>query len=190
MDAHRQGRAHRVDGGVRGSPVTAILAGRAAGTLFVFDLPPAVTLPWTPWLNRGGVVVAPVIQRWCTAPAVIPCEGLVADLIHFAPSGPNPEPITGAALLLDGERAGPVLRGAPGRRFDNRHFLNVDLLPSPEFLAHHGFGHAHFIVRGVRAEEVQGPDLSEIAADLRPYLQRLGADGLSVEVSRYARGAH
>ena len=114
-------------------------------------------------------MVVPAIQRWCTAPAVIRCEALVSQLIQLAPTRVGARRLQAAALLLDGDRAGRGAGAAPRARFDNRHLLNVDLLPPADLLIQHGFERAEFLVT------------DSVAADLQPYLERLRDGGLEVE---------
>ena len=145
------------------------------------DLPPTRTLPWTSWWRRAGITVLPAIQRWCTTPAVIPSETLVSQLVHFAPRRAGGRDLLTVALLLDGDRAGPNSGSASRRRFDNRHLLNVDLLPPPDFLMQQGLARAQFVVT------------EEVASDLRPYAERLRSGGLEVatpDLTQRARTPH
>lgn len=165
----------------------------ATPTLYVVDLPPTVTLPWTSRLNRMGFIVVPAIQRWCTTPAVLAGEGLVALLAQQGDEARLPPVTRGVAFLLDGDRAGPATRraaGAPSRRdgaprpvgapraFDNRHAQHVDSLPPPALLRASGLTRVVCVTRGSLAE------------DLAPYVTRLHEAQLQIEVVAVARAGH
>lgn len=75
-------------------------------------------------------------------------------------------------VLLDGERAGRPSSPPRPRLFDNRYAQNVDLLPAPRFLWRQGIQRAVILGSGAPAE------------DLRPYVERLLAEGVEVDTKR------
>ena len=140
--------------------------------LWLVDLPASETLPWTPQLLGMGLRVIPAINRWCTSPAALPCETLVADLVRFAPRDSS-RAGHGVVILLDGERAGDPEAAADAAVFDNRHSQNTDMLPSTDFLLSEGVGRAVLVTPA-------------IAKDLGSYLDRLTQGGVQVEVREHA----
>lgn len=154
----------------RRAPVARWLVGMATAlpaearpAIFV-DLPPAATLGATPDLADLGFHVVPVIQRWAAHPAVLDCRALVDRLVLYAALIHRPVSERGVVFLLDGDREGPDRRPdfAP-RVFDNRYTYSSDRFPPPTFL------------RARRIESLSWVGPSDIAQDLRPYLEDLGA---------------
>jgi hypothetical protein len=144
--------------------------GESDVALFI-DLPPAKTLPATARLNRSGLVVVPIIERWVAPVAVVPCDALVQDVVVFGNLAVHPSVTRGVVFLLDGDRAGP--RGQLGsrspQRLDNRYRYSIHRFPPPAFLLARRIG----LVRWLSKDG--------IAPDLLPYVDRLRAHGLSVE---------
>jgi hypothetical protein len=95
---------------------------------------------------------------------------LTADLLGLAPLVRHPAPGRGLALILDGERAGPPGRPVAPRAFDNRYALRLDRFPPAALLIERG------LRRTVWVRQEPRP-----AADLRPYVEALGAAGMRVD---------
>lgn len=135
----------------------------------LIDGPAHRILVATPELNRQGLAVVPVIQRWVEPSAVLRSERLVAGLIAGAAVARWPRPDRGVVFVLDGERAGPAARssGAP-RVFDNRYAYPVCRFPPPSFFRQHGIDSVWWLsTRGA-------------TEDLAEYREILQADGLPV----------
>jgi hypothetical protein len=75
-------------------------------TAFFVDLPPLRSVASATALNRLGLVVVPVIQRWPARPAVLSTDRLQALLVREAALQCPPVQPRGVAFLLDGERSG------------------------------------------------------------------------------------
>jgi hypothetical protein len=161
----RRSRPRRHD-----TSLVAALRGLPAGerTAVFVDLPASRTLPSADDLARLGFLVVPVIQRWATAPAVLACESLVAQLLDCAPRRRPPSAQRGVIFLLDGERAGPSTSPKP-RLFDNRYSYPICRFPPPGFLHEDGISNVVWL-----------PGLP-IAQDLLPYAQVLTEEGLMPE---------
>lgn len=134
------------------------------GLVLFLDLPLSQTLGLAPRLGREGFVVVPVIQRWCTDPAVIPSSELLSALVACARSLRRPREPQGAVFLLDGDRAGP--KRPRLTIFDNRYRYNPNAFPPAEILKRQGITTVRLISRG------------EPAQDLWAYLDALARGGL------------
>jgi hypothetical protein len=127
-------------------------------TALLVDLPAARTLPLAPALSRAGLLVVPVIHRWCATRAVLPSDELLALLQHCSREVRPPRRDRGAAFLLDGDRAGParLRRGSrPLRRFDNRYAYGPHALPPPAALRQEGIDRVMLVTRGVPAQDLE-----------------------------------
>lgn len=137
------------------------------------DEPIRLSLASTPLLNASGLIVVPVIQRWCMTPSVLPSRRLVDLLVASSVvAAPVNDPL-GIVFLLDGERNGaPPSRGSRQRRlvhraFDNRYTYSLDRFPSA----------AALMQRGITA--VRWVTGSFLADDLTRYAQELRSGGLA-----------
>ncbi|MBM2810469.1 MAG: hypothetical protein HW416_1228 [Chloroflexi bacterium] len=124
-------------------------------------------------LNDSRLIVVPVIQRWCTTPAVLSSRRLIDLLVAgSAVVAPVNDPL-GVVFLLDSERHGaPPSGGSRQRRrvhrsFDNRYAYSLDRFPPADAL----------IQRGITA--VRWVSESVVADDLVRYAQELGSGGLA-----------
>ena len=150
-----------------------VAASQETGTALVVDLPPEQSLAASGALSARGLLIVPIVQRWVSSSAVIPCSALVAALARGAAEVQLPKACRGVALLLDGERAGPperIARRRGARAFDNRYHYSPDRFPSPSFLQRQGLRRVRWIAPG-------------IAADLRSYAADLAAAGLAPELA-------
>jgi hypothetical protein len=143
------------------------------------ELPPEPVLAVAPLLVERGWYVVPVIQRWTTSPAVLPCQRLLATLVRGAGLARRPDTPIGAVLVADGERAGPP--GYPtvvaARAFDNRYEYQICRFPSMDFLRAHDVRQARWITG--RADGMVGPDVA-------PYLEEMLRAGIEVEVAAWS----
>ena len=158
----------------------ALQPGAAKRTAIFVDQAPERTLAATPALTRLGYVVVPVIQRWATAPAVVPSETLLAQLVGFGELTTCPPNPRGLVFLLDRRRFGAGGRarvgdrvGAPRhppravrRAFDNRYEYPVCRFPPPDLLGAFGVGTSRWVP-------------TDVAPDMRPYFERLANAGLA-----------
>jgi hypothetical protein len=128
-------------------------------------------LPGTPVLTGLGLLVVPVIQRWCIAPAVLPSQHLVDLLAAYGTWAVATREPRGVVFLLDADRRG---RGwqlaerdrAPRRSFDNRYRYSPDRFPSAATLRRQGITTVRWVAR------------DGVAEDLQPYVQGLADAGL------------
>lgn len=155
-----------------------VRSAQAAHPAILIDLSPTRTLPSAPALNRLGFLVAPVIQRWVAAPAVLPCEPLLEELVAGAAQIRAIGKPLGVVFVLDGDRngqpGGSETRSPGSRarhsRFDNRYRYPICRFPPPDFLRSHGVSAVCWISR------------TGIADDLLPYAQQLAQAGLEPRV--------
>jgi hypothetical protein len=139
------------------------------GLALFLDLPPFETLGLTPALMERGFMVVPIIQRWCTEPAVIPTQDLLGALVATARSLGRPRDPRGAVFLLDGDRAGPKRPRLTA--FDNRYRYNLNAFPPAEVLKREGITSVRLVSRG------------EPARDVWAYLDALRHGGLPCDFS-------
>lgn len=118
------------------------------------DLPLMDTVGLAPALNRAGFLVVPIIQRWCTEPAVIPSADLVRALLAGARLVHRPQEPRGAVFLLDGGRAGP--KRPKLEWFDNRYLYNLNAFPPAEVLKRQAVTQVRLVSRAAPAQDLWG----------------------------------
>ncbi|MFA5943851.1 MAG: hypothetical protein WC876_05220 [Candidatus Thermoplasmatota archaeon] len=111
------------------------------GAAVVLDLPGAWSVAMASWLARvAGLQPVVLANNWPHPRGVVPMQGMLAALLHYAPWVVQDAEVRAASALpvfvLDRDRLGQR-NPAPGD-FDNRYFLQETDLPSPAALRRAG----------------------------------------------------